>query len=80
MRPEDLLQFYKARYTATVTTDNNCTINDSQADTPDTYTASIGLRMAPCSSSAPLKPQTAKGAAIITIPRLPRILLRIRKR
>jgi hypothetical protein len=41
MRPDDLLQFYKAGYSATVTTDNNCSLTDKDADNPQTYTAWI---------------------------------------
>jgi len=41
MRPTDLPQFYKARYSATVTTNNGCSFTDTQTDPPDTYTVSI---------------------------------------
>jgi len=41
MRPADLLQFYKASYSATVTTGNGCSFTDKQTDPPDTYTVSI---------------------------------------
>jgi len=41
MKPEDVLQFYKSTYSATVTTNNGCSLSDKQTDPPDTYTASI---------------------------------------
>ena len=41
MRPDDELQFYKVKYTATVTTDNGCSVNDQQTESSDTYTAWI---------------------------------------
>lgn len=41
MRPADFLQFYKARYSATVTANNGCSFIDTQNDPPETATASI---------------------------------------
>ncbi len=41
MRPADILQFYKARYSATVNASNGCSFTDTQTDPPETYTASI---------------------------------------
>lgn len=41
MRPDDLLQFYKASYSATVTTDNGCSFTDQETEDSQTYTAWI---------------------------------------
>ena len=41
MRPADLLQFYKAKYSATVTTNSGCSFTDTQTDPPEINTASI---------------------------------------
>ncbi len=41
MRPDDSIQFYKVKFTATVTTDNGCSVTDKETDSPDTYTAWI---------------------------------------
>lgn len=41
MREGDQLQFYRARYTAKVTTDNGCSLADTQADSPEVNSAWI---------------------------------------
>ncbi len=41
MRPDDVLQFYKVQFNATVATDNGCSVTDQQTDSPETYTAWI---------------------------------------